>query len=63
MKQPEPPPHLQLNLSLWNASPTTIPDSKQRELTLALVELLLGAAGEGVKAPPNGGDDESETDA
>lgn len=63
MKQPQRPPHLQLNLSLLNASATAIPDGKQRELTLALVEFLLGAAGEGAQAQANGGDDESETDA
>ena len=63
MKPPQPSPHLQLNLSLLNASATAIPDGKQRELTLALVELLLGAAGEEAQAQVNGGDDESETDA
>jgi hypothetical protein len=63
MKQPHRPPHLQLNLSLLNASATAIPDGKQRELTLALVELLLGAAGEGAQAQTKGGDNESETDA
>ena len=63
MKQPQRPPHLQLNLSLLNASATAIADGKQRELTVALVELLLGAAGEGAPAQANGGDDESETDA
>ena len=63
MKQPQRSPHLQLNLSLLNASATAIPDGKQRELTLALVELVLGAAGEGGQAQANGGDDESETDA
>lgn len=63
MKQSERPPHLQLNLSLRNTLATAIPDGKQRELTLALAELLLGAAGAGAQAQANGGDDESETDA
>jgi hypothetical protein len=63
MKQPQRSPRLQLNLSLRNTSATAIPAVKQRELTLALVELLLGAAGEGAQAQANGGDDESETDA
>jgi hypothetical protein len=63
MKRPVKPSHLQLNLSLLNASATVIPDRKQRELTLTLVELLIGAAGEGVKPQANGGDDESETHA
>lgn len=63
MKQPEQPPHLQLNLSLRNTPATAIPDGKQRELTLALVELLIGALGEGPQAQTNGGDDESKTHA
>lgn len=63
MKQPERPPHLQLNLSLRNASATAIPAGKQRELTLALVELLIGAAGERVQPQADGGEDESETHA
>lgn len=63
MKEPERPPHLQLNLFLRNTRATAIPDGKQRQLTLALVELLLGAAGEGAQAQAKGGDDESETDA
>jgi hypothetical protein len=63
MKEPERPPHLQLNLSLLKASAIAIPEGKQRELTLALVELLIGAAGEDDKPPANGGEDESETHA
>ena len=63
MKKPERPPHLQLNLSLLNASATAIPDGKQKELTLALVELLIGAAGEDGRPQVNGGEDESETHA
>jgi hypothetical protein len=63
MKEPERPLHLQLNLSLLNVSATAIPDGKQRELTLALVELLIGAAGEDDEPPANGGEDESEAHA
>jgi len=51
---------LQLNLSLLNVSAAAIPDDKQMELTVALVELLMSAAVEGVKTPANGGGDESE---
>ena len=60
MKQPAKSLHLQLNLSLLNASATAVPDDKQRELTLALAELLISAAGEGVEPQANGGEDESE---
>jgi hypothetical protein len=61
MKRPAEMSHLQLNLSLLNASATVVPDGKQRELTLALVELLISAAGEGVNPQANGGGDEPET--
>jgi hypothetical protein len=54
---------LQLNLSFLNATATVIPGGKQKELTLALVELLSSAAAEGVQPQANGGDDESETHA
>jgi hypothetical protein len=54
---------LQLNLSLLNATASVIPGDKQKELTLALVELLSSAAAEGVQPQANGGDDESETHA
>jgi hypothetical protein len=54
---------LQLNLSLRNATVSVIPGDKQKELTLALVELLSSAAAEGVQPQANGGDDESETHA
>ncbi len=60
MKQPAKSPHLQLNLSLLNVSATAVPEHKQKELTLALVELLISAAGEGVERQANGGEDESE---
>jgi hypothetical protein len=51
---------LQLNLSLLNVPAAAIPDDKKMELTVALVELLMSAAVDGVKAPANGGEDESE---
>ena len=56
-------PSQQLNLSLLTATACVVPDEKQKELMLALVELLSGAAAEGVQPQTNGGDDESETDA
>jgi hypothetical protein len=56
-------PSQQLNLSLLTATACVIPNEKQKELMLALVELLNGAVAEGVQPHANGGDDESETDA
>jgi hypothetical protein len=52
-----------LNLSLLTATACVIPGGKQKELMLALVELLTSAASEGVQLQANGGDDESETHA
>jgi len=52
---------LQLNRSLLTATASVIPDGKQKELILALVELLTSAASEVVPPQANGGDDESET--
>lgn len=59
MKQPTKSSHLQWNLSLLNVSATAIHDDTQRELTHALVELLISAAGEGA-LPGSGGKDEFE---
>jgi hypothetical protein len=56
-------PSRQLNLSLLTAKASVIPDDKQKELTLALVELLASAASEGVRPQVHGGGDESETHA
>lgn len=61
MKQPAQPSHLQLNLSLLNAPTAAIPGEKQKELTLALVELLISAVGESLKPQAEGGESESET--
>jgi len=55
------PLDLQLNLQLVDAPKTVIPDSKQRELSLALVELLVGAA-QASNQQESGGGDELETD-
>ena len=51
------PLDLQLNLQLVDALKTVIPDSKQRELSLALVELLVGAAQESNRQEDGGGDE------
>jgi hypothetical protein len=51
------PLDLQLNLQLVDAPKTVIPDSKQRELALALVELLVGAAQASNRQEEGGGDE------
>jgi hypothetical protein len=61
MKRPAQPPPLQLNLSLLTVAATAVPADKHRELTLALVELLVSAAREDAAPHANGGDDEPET--
>ena len=49
----------QMNLPLLNVPATTIPNHKQKELTLTLMELLINAASENNPAPrANGEKDE-----
>jgi len=49
----------QMNLPLLNAPATEVPDHKQKELTLTLMELLINAARENKIVPrANGGEDE-----
>jgi hypothetical protein len=50
----------QFNLSLVSEPAITISQDKQRELKLALVELLTKAACPDHEAQDNGGEDESE---
>lgn len=50
----------QLHLPLLTASKAAISDDKQRELALALVELLINAAQENDEVKTNGGGDEPE---
>jgi hypothetical protein len=47
----------QLNLLLVDTPKMVIPDSKQRELSLALVELLIGAAQVSNRQEDGGGDE------
>jgi hypothetical protein len=54
---PRLPTTIQLNLPLLQERTCVLPDDKQAELVLALVELLIGAAHAGCT---DGGDDESE---
>ena len=50
--------HPQLNLTLLDRTPAELPRDQQKELALALVELLVNAAAPGA---PAGGPNESET--
>jgi anti-sigma regulatory factor (Ser/Thr protein kinase) len=50
--------HPQLNLMLLDRTPAELPQDQQKELALALVELLVNAAAPGA---PAGGPNESET--
>jgi hypothetical protein len=61
MKPPPSRVSLQLNLPLLNLPACVVPNDKQAELVLALVELLVGAAHTTVKNMRDGGGDERET--
>lgn len=61
MKPPAPRLSLQLNLPLLNVPACVVPNDKQAELILALVELLIGAAHATVRDTSDGGDDDCET--
>jgi len=62
MKRTVKPTGTQFNLPLLSEPAAILPNDKQRELALALVELLTGAARESVADPARGGGDESEAD-
>jgi len=53
----------QMNLPLLSVPATATADEQQNELTIALMELLIGAAKEENERAGNGGEDESETHA
>ena len=60
MKRSATAPKKQLNLLLLDEPVTTVVSGdEQKELTVALVELLLNAAQGELKIQPNGGDHES----
>jgi hypothetical protein len=63
MKRSAKPLCQQMNLSLFSMPTTGMPDDQQKDLTLALMELLIRAAEETNEQPGNGGEDESETHA
>jgi hypothetical protein len=52
----------QLNLPLATNLAVEVPEGKQAELTLALVELLIGGFKENLPHPRPGGENESEVD-
>ena len=60
MKRPAKQLNTRMNLPLLNAPPTAVPDQKQKELALTLMELLINAArATNLVLPANGGGDES----
>jgi hypothetical protein len=63
MKRSARPLYPQMNLPLVNVPPVAIPDDQQKELTIALMELLINAAEEKIEQQGNGGEDEFETHA
>jgi len=64
MKSQPKPIHNQLNLPLLNLAPEMLPTGKDKELALALVELLISAANNESAAAraAQGGGDEFEVD-
>lgn len=54
--------NMQFNLPLPNAPAAVLPCNKQRELELALVELLLSAAHENADGLAQGGESEPKAD-
>jgi hypothetical protein len=55
-------PKLQLNLLLSDAPTAALPNDKQRELIVAIAEMLVSAARQSVSHPVRGNGDESEID-
>lgn len=60
MKRPANRTTQQLNLQLNDAPAATVPGCKQRDLAVALMELLINAAREGAKKRDGGGEHERE---
>ena len=57
------PLSLQMNLPLSNVPPTGNPEDQSEDLTVALMELLIGAAEEQHEPAESGGEDESQAHA
>jgi hypothetical protein len=62
VNRPAKPLNSQLNLLFANTPKAVVPDDKQKELALALVELLIGAAQESNPQLALGGGNELEAD-
>ena len=62
MKRPATPTNMQFNLPLLDVPAAALPANKQRELELALMELLLNAAREFAGLPAQGDGNEPEAD-
>lgn len=62
MKRSAMPTNMQFNLPLLDVPAAALPVNKQRELDLALVELLLGAALKSLGLPAQGEGNEPEAD-
>jgi hypothetical protein len=62
VNRPVKPPHSQLNLLLVAAPKAAIPDEQQKELAIALMDMLIQAAQERDAGEANGGGDEHEAD-
>jgi hypothetical protein len=60
MKRPANRRTQQLNLPLNNAQAAVVPGGKQRDLTMALMELLINAARESIDGRKDGGEHEPE---
>ena len=62
MKRPATPTNMQFNLPLLDVPAAALPVNKQRELALALMELLLNAAREyaGLQAQGDGNEPEAD---
>jgi hypothetical protein len=63
MKRSAKPLYPQMNLPLFHVPATAIPDDQHKELTPALMELLISAAEKKNEQQGNGGEDELETHA
>ncbi len=48
------PEKTQMNLLFCDSKPTILPEDRQRELAIALADLLLGAAAEATEPDPGG---------
>lgn len=62
MNRPVKLPHSQLNLLIVDTPKAAIPDEQQKELAMALMDLLIQAAQERDAGTTNGGGDEREAD-